>query len=132
MTTSATARRSGLSERGPPSWKISSTDVSFFRTATSGMDQAPVVGGLLLRHPSQWTPHHTRLTAQMQRGGADPAFGEKVLGSRPACGEGEGDFVRRQGSDCSGDRLIAQVVVRGEFAGWYSGNIHVTWKIDRV
>src|SRR6476646_1641830 len=37
MTASAAARRSGRDEIGPPSWKISSTAVNFFRTWTSCM-----------------------------------------------------------------------------------------------
>ena len=32
MTASTAARRSGTVDTGPPSWKISSTAVNFFRT----------------------------------------------------------------------------------------------------
>jgi len=58
------------------------------------MDQTPISGCSFLQAQLQKTAHHTRLPAEMQRGGANQTFDEQRRCSRHSGGEGVIDIVR--------------------------------------
>src|SRR5690242_15005134 len=95
MTASAAARRRGFAATGPPSWKISSTQVNFFRTITSGMHQAPFLnrGG---NHACIAHSDDSCGSSQMKRGGTDQTDFEQAHCSPLARRERLVDFRRIQ------------------------------------
>src|SRR5581483_2142075 len=114
MTASATARRRGTAATGPPSWKISSTDVSFLRTSTLGMD--PVRLQFVSVESVPRDSNRPRLAAKMQGGGANQAFAGQFHRLRDSGVEGCGACPGRQSSHVPVDSQAAQVGVGRELA----------------
>src|SRR5579859_1217009 len=131
MTASAAARRRGFAATGPPSWKISSMQVSFFRTTTSGMHQAPFLkrGGYYA-----WIAHSddSRLSSQMKRSGTNQADFEQAQCSPLASRERLVDFRGIQVADGLRNQQFAQVAVGCKLMCRNSHHRRVSRQIDCV
>src|SRR5882724_2327385 len=112
MTVSAAPRRSGTVAIGPPSWKISSTAMSFLRICASGMEGAP---GYRKSTVFFWRAgegacpcmcagvRKLGFAGQVEHSGADEMGGNQRTRNDCACRQSRGYLLGSESCDSLGD-----------------------------
>src|SRR5579864_5087642 len=109
MTARTAARRRGFAATGPPSWKISSMHVSFFRTTTSGMHQTSFLNAVGNQVRPVNSSHHACFSPEMKCSRPDQTNPEQALGSPRAGCERLMDFRCAQRADRLRDQKIFEI-----------------------
>src|SRR5579864_6273486 len=126
MTASATARRKGTAAGGPPSWKMSSTAVSFFLTATSGMYETPLLCRVMKCLQAYRFSYDPSSALQMECCRSDQALSEKRLALLLAGVEGSFNFLDCKLTYRLRDQAISEITIRGQVARRHSKHLRMT------
>src|SRR5436190_4101354 len=128
MTAMADARRCGFAATGPPSWKISSTEIWYFLTFSSCMNFYP----RCLVFACAGMANAMRLAIEMECCGDDEPLLEERARSLAAIAKRLIDLIPPQRPDAARHFPCAQIIVGLDFAGREASDRRVSRQVDII